>query len=71
MRKTEPAARGQTLITETGPDRSSHRLNERKSIIGKKMGGGVDNLAHSLSASSATGDYTDTRPAKPARDGHP
>lgn len=49
MMKTEKAARGQTMRTETGPDRSSHPCNDREAIMGRKMPGGATDVSHSLS----------------------
>jgi hypothetical protein len=48
MRKMEKAQNGQTIRTETGPDRSSHKLGGEESLMGRKMRGGVDNLDHSI-----------------------
>lgn len=48
MRKDEAAVRGQKIRTESGPDRSSHSLNMNESIMGRKMGGGPNDMSHSL-----------------------
>ena len=49
MRKEEKAQNGQTIRTESGPDRSSHKINNDEALSGRKMRGGVDNLDHSIS----------------------
>ncbi len=49
MRKEEKAHNGQTIRTETGPDRSSHKVDENKALMGNKMRGGVTDLSHSIS----------------------
>lgn len=54
MRKDEKAQLGQTIRTETGPDRSSHKLGGEESLMGRKMGGGIDNLSHSISGGKST-----------------
>lgn len=59
MKKTEKAARGQTIRTETAPDRSSYKQNANEALMGKKMGGGPRNTGHSLSSAGDTVDYMD------------
>ena len=51
MRKEEKAHFGQTIRTETGPDRSSHKA-EGEALTGKPMKGGPTDLSHSLTAGS-------------------
>ena len=46
---SDKAARGQTIRTECAPDRSSHPVNEREAIRGRKMAGGATDVSHSLS----------------------
>lgn len=57
MRKTEKAARGQKIVTETSPDRSSHKMNKDEALCGKKMGGGPRDVGHSLSGAGSSVDY--------------
>lgn len=66
MRKEEKAHFGQTIRSETGPDRSSHKVNEMESFTGRKMGGGPRDTSHSLTSAGETVDYNDA-PAKPRR----
>jgi len=47
------AGRGQTIKAATGRDDSSHKVNNGEAMKGRAMGGGVSNLAHSLSGASA------------------
>jgi hypothetical protein len=49
----EKAARGQSIRTETGPDRSSHKVNAREALMGREMTGGVTNLGHSISGANS------------------
>lgn len=44
---------GQKIVTGTGRDDSSYKVNDREAREGKKMGGGVSNLSHSLTGASA------------------
>lgn len=55
MSKSEQSkgARGQIIKTAHGRDDSSYKVNDKEARDGKSMGGGVDNLAHSLSGASA------------------
>lgn len=54
MRKNESARSGQTVRTESGPDKSSHKLGDGW----KKMKGGPADVSHSLSgAGKANVDY--------------
>lgn len=46
-RDYESATRGQRIVTETGPDRSTDKA-DREALHGRKMSGGVDDLSHSL-----------------------
>lgn len=63
MRKTEKAARGQKIWTETAPDRSSHKMNNDECLNGKKMGGGPLDLSSSLSTGKVgDGNYMDAAP---------
>lgn len=48
----EKAHFGQTIRTETSPDRSSHKVNAKEALEGRKMGGGPTDLSHSLTAGS-------------------
>lgn len=48
--QTSKGARGQTVVKGFGRDDSSMDVPNSK---GKEMGGGVNNLAHSLSGASA------------------
>lgn len=55
MRKTEKAARGQTIQCDYGRDDSSHKLSN---TTGYPMGGSKENLSHSLGGASARQDGT-------------
>lgn len=46
-------ARGQKVATSSGRDDSSYGGTGKESFVGGKMGGGVTNLAHSLSGAAA------------------
>ena len=50
---TKSGVRGQTVMCATGRDDSSHKVNESEAMKGREMGGGMDNLGHSLSGASA------------------
>lgn len=50
MKKEEKAHFGQKIRTETGPDRSSHKLNGDESLMGRKMKGGPTDLSRSMQA---------------------
>ena len=66
MRKTEKAARGQTIITETAGDRSSYKQDDNEALMGRKMAGGPLDLSSSLGGGSPEKDvnYMD-KAAKP------
>lgn len=49
----ESGVRGQTVHVATGKDDSSYPVNDAEARNGKAMGGGVDNIAHSLTGASA------------------
>lgn len=57
MRKEESAHFGQKIRTETGPDRSSHKVNHDEALTGRGMKGGPTDLSHSLNA----GAYNDVK----------
>jgi hypothetical protein len=67
MRKTESAVRGQTIITESSPDRSSHTV---KDTMGRKCGGGPMDVSHSLSGAGQVEDYNDKKSGKKASSGY-
>ena len=46
--KDEKVLRGQTLRTEHGRDRSDDLEGEDQAVYGNPMGGGKDNLSHSI-----------------------
>ena len=48
MRKEEKAHHGQTICTETGPDRSSYKVKADEALMGRKMKGGPTDVSHSL-----------------------
>jgi hypothetical protein len=60
---TESAHFGQTIITETGPDRSSHKLDHNQALAGKPMKGGPTDVSHSISGGSVN-DYNDKKSAR-------
>ena len=59
MRKTEKAHFGQTIVTETSPDRSSHNVNANEALMGKSMKGGPTDVSHSLSGAGDVVTYND------------
>jgi hypothetical protein len=63
MRKTEKAARGQTIRTEAAPTREKafRNVSDGEALLGKKMGGGPRDTSHSLSSAGNTVDYTGTK----------
>ena len=52
MRKEEKAHWGQTIRTESGPDKSSHKATGDEAMMGKPLKGGPTDLSHSLTAGS-------------------
>lgn len=50
---TVKGVRGQVVKTATGRDDSSYPLNDKESRMGKEMGGGMNDVSHSLSGASA------------------
>lgn len=49
-RDSESAARGQKIMTETGPDRSTKgEKGDREALHGRTMKGGPEDLSHSTS----------------------
>jgi len=50
------AARGQTIKCATGLDNSSLKVNDGEARMGREMGGGMNNLSHTLSGASAVQD---------------
>jgi hypothetical protein len=61
MRKDESAARGQTIRTEGGVDRSSDKRGMDEAIMGRAMKGGPTDLSSTL---SGAGSYNDKGSAK-------
>ena len=53
MRKEEKGKNGQIIRTESGPDRSTYKMPGDESVMGRKMGGGIDNLDHSISGAKS------------------
>lgn len=50
MRDSESAARGQKIMQETGPDRSTKsEKGDKESLHGRTMKGGPEDLSHSMS----------------------
>lgn len=47
MRDSESAARGQKLMTETGPDRSTDKA-DKEALHGRAFKGGPEDLSHSM-----------------------
>lgn len=52
MRKEEKAHFGQKIRTDSGPDRSSHKVDANEALMGRKMKGGPTDLSRSLTAGS-------------------
>jgi len=50
---SEGGVRGQTVKCATGRDDSSHKVDDKVAREGREMGGGMNNLSHSLSGASA------------------
>lgn len=61
MAMTEKAARGQTIRTETSPNRSSHKVNEKEALMGRGNTGGPNSVAHSLSGAGEVVTYNDKK----------
>ena len=59
QRYDEMAHMGQKIRTESSPDKSSHQLAGHESLMGRKSGGGVDDVSHSLSDSLVVIDWAD------------
>lgn len=59
MRKREKAHMGQTICSETSPDRSSHPVNMDEALMGRKMGGGPLDTSHSLGSAGEVQTYND------------
>lgn len=57
-RYDEPAREGQTIRTESSPDKSSHKLDKNEQLFnyayGSDMGGGPQDVSHSLSGAGKT-----------------
>lgn len=51
--ETDKGARGSMIGRPFGPDDSSFPLNDKEARNGRKMGGSVTNVAHSLPGASA------------------
>ena len=49
MKKEEKAHHGQTIRTESGPDKSSYHVNKNEALMGRSMKGGPTDVSHSLS----------------------
>lgn len=47
MRDSEKAARGQTIMSETSPDRSTDKA-DREALHGRPFKGGPQDMSHSL-----------------------
>jgi len=60
MKKTENAHFGQKICTETGPDRSSYKVNADEALMGKKMKGSATDVSHSLGGAGAVQTDNDT-----------
>lgn len=50
MRKEESAHMGQKIRTDSGVDRSSHKVNADEALSGRKMKGGPTDLSMSQNA---------------------
>lgn len=48
MRKEEKAHFGQSIRSENGPDRSSHKTDANEVLMGRKMKGGPTDLSRSM-----------------------
>lgn len=59
MRIDEKAIRGQKLRTETSPDKSSHMVDQKEALVGRKCGGGPTDVSHSLSGAGMVETYND------------
>jgi hypothetical protein len=65
MRKEMKAHFGQTIVTESGPDRSSHQINANEALMGRSMKGSPTDVSHSLSGAGDVVTYNDkTKPGQ-------
>jgi hypothetical protein len=46
--KIETKIPGAKVVQVTAPDRSSHTFDGNESLAGRKMGGGMNDLSHSI-----------------------
>ncbi len=60
MRKEEKAKNGQTIRTESGPDRSSFMQGDAEALSGRAFKGGPKDVSHSLSGAGGAVSYNDT-----------
>lgn len=51
MAMEEKAARGQTIRTETSPNRNAPGVNMNEALAGRKMAGAPDDISSSISGS--------------------
>ena len=63
-RMEEEAVRGQTIRTESSPDKSSYPNDKREALMGRKMGGGPTDVSHSLTGAGQVETYNDDKPSR-------
>ena len=61
MKKETDAHFGQKIRNETSADRSSHKTNANEALMGRKCGGGILDVSHSLSGAGNVVTYNDTK----------
>ena len=59
MKKEEKAHFGQSIRTESSPDRSSHKVKNDEALCGRSMPGGPTDVSHSLSGAGSVETYND------------
>lgn len=65
----EKAHKGQTICTETSPDKSSHFRSHEESLMGREMGGGPQDVSHSVKGTGGVPKYPPARGEKGYDDG--
>lgn len=55
----DKAHMGQKIVTDTGPDRSSHMVDKSEALGGRPMKGGVNDVSSSLTGAGQVNTYND------------
>lgn len=61
MKKEMKAHFGQTIRVEGPADKSSHQVNATEALMGRKCGGGITDVSHSLSGAGEVVTYNDVK----------